>query len=96
MTSISETGSQTGQLVPVAIPAPEFVAEKVDENSVRTVLPLVGWLVTPEGEVVPLPRSLDASWVIRARVADDDARIAMTAERMRPTNNQQGSSIYWR
>lgn len=67
------------------------MAGRVGEDGVPTVLPLVGWLVTPEGEVRPLPLSLDATWTIRPRVAEDDARISTTANRMRPTSNRQSA-----
>lgn len=53
--------------VPAVIPANDWVAERVDENSTRSVLPVVGWLVTTDGELRALPLSLDDTWTIRPR-----------------------------
>jgi hypothetical protein len=76
--------------VSAVLPANDWVAERVDENNVRSVLPLVGWLVTAEGELRPLPLSLDATWTIRPRRVTEDSRlIDATAVRLRSTTKNR-------
>lgn len=76
--------------------ANNWVAEKMGEDGLATVLPLVGWMVTDEGELRPLPLSLDASWTIRPRCVDDDRLISVTASRMRPTSDRQSEWNFYR
>jgi hypothetical protein len=69
----------------VAIPATGWVAERVEDDGTRTVMPLAGWWVTSEGDVLPLPRTLDdAAWTCRPQTPDDERLISTTASRMRP------------
>ncbi len=67
-----------------AIPATGWVAERVEDDGTRTVLPLAGWWITTEGDALPLPRNLDHTWTCRPQTADDERMIAATASRMRP------------
>jgi len=72
------------------LPADGWVTEKVDSDGTRDVIPLVGWLVTADGDVLPLPRTLDKTWTIRPRMPDDERLIRTTAARLRPkTNNER-------
>ena len=82
--------------VPSVLPANSWVAERTDENGVRSVLPLIGWQVI-DGEVYPLPRSLGVEWIIRPQMEGDDRMIRTTAARLRPqTTNQQNGWNQWR
>jgi len=58
-------------------------------------LPLCGWLVTAYGELRPLPLSLDDRWTIRPQTAQDEAPIAATAARLRPTRNIRKNWSYF-
>ena len=69
------------------LPGDSWVAEHQAEDKTRTVLLLLGWLVTAEGECLPLPRSIDSTWIVRPRTASDDASIAASAMRLRPQAN---------
>jgi hypothetical protein len=73
------------------LPGNSWVIEKRADDGTLTILPLVGWLVTDDGELLPLPRSLDASWITRPRTPDDDRVIASSAARMRPKQKDQRS-----
>jgi hypothetical protein len=81
------------------LPGDSWVAELTHEDKTRTVLPLVGWLVTADGEIHPLPRSIDSTWVVRPRTANDEAAIAVSARNLRPeTKPAPGSNWnqrYW-
>ena len=87
---------RNGPNVPAVLPANNWVTERIDENGIRTVLPLIGWLVSADGEVRPLPLSMDATWTIRPRVEEDEKRISMTADRLRPTYQQQSGWSFYR
>ena len=77
------------------LPGTGWVAEHDDGNGIRTVVPLVGSLVTADGEVHPLPRSLDASWIIRPRIPDDERLIRTSAGRMGPATNRRNDWRYF-
>jgi len=68
-----------------------WVVEHIAEDKTRTIYPLVGWLVTADFQVHPLP-SLDSSWVVRPRTANDEQMIAASAKRLRPSNSNQNWS----
>jgi hypothetical protein len=82
------TKSITSPLGPAVLPANNWVTEKMGEDGIPTLLPLVGWLVTKEGELRPLPPSLDESWTLRPRAADDERLISAASSRMRPANTR--------
>jgi hypothetical protein len=67
-----------------AIPATGWVAERVEDDGTRSVMPLAGWWITSEGDALPLPRSLDSNWICRPLARDDERLITATAGRMRP------------
>ena len=76
-----------------------WVAEHTAEDKTRTIYPLLGWLVTADGECLPLPRSIDSTWIVRPRTTSDDTAIAASAKRMRPeTTTAPGANWnqrYW-
>lgn len=51
----------------------------IEHRETATVLPLVGWGVTVEGEIEPLPRSLGDGWRARPAHPDDAAAIRRSA-----------------
>lgn len=67
------------------IPATDRVTERT-QDGVRTVLPLVAWIVTAEGELRPLPLSLGEEWIVRPRTADDDRLLKNSGSRLRPNS----------
>jgi len=66
------------------LPGDGWVIERIEDDNVHTVFPLVGWLVTADGQVHPLP-STDSTWTVRPRTADDERLIAASATRLRST-----------
>jgi hypothetical protein len=70
------------------IPATDWVTERTQDGT-RTVLPLVAWLVTAEGELKPLPLSLGDEWIVRPRTADDDRLLKNSGSRLRPHTEQK-------
>ena len=88
--SSGTTGTGESTLTPLTVlPGDGYVAERLDENGVRTVLPLAGWIVSPDGELLPLPRSMGADWVIRPATANDPGLISTTASRMQAKPKQR-------
>lgn len=66
------------------LPGGLWVVERIDDDNIFTVFPLVGWLVTADHQVHPLPPS-DSSWTVRPRTDDDERLIAASARRLRST-----------
>ena len=88
--------AQVRQLSADLIPGDGWVTEHLAENGSRTVLPLVAWHVV-NGELFPLPKPSDATWIVRPRVADDERLIRVTALSMQlkpQTNQLDVRSIY--
>ncbi len=79
------------------LPGTGYVLDHLDpESNVRTVIPLLGWLVDDAGECHVLPRSIDATkWVCRPQTEGDAAQIRQYAIAMQPKpNKQQTWSMY--
>jgi hypothetical protein len=63
------------------IPGDGWVTEHLAENGSRTVLPLIAWHIV-NGELFPLPKPADASWIIRPRIPDDERLIRVSSQAM--------------
>lgn len=68
----------------------EWVIERNDGVD-RTVMPLAGWGVTADGDLVALPVAATTGWVVRPRVPSDQAAIEKAASGLR-LGNPFGSS----
>jgi hypothetical protein len=77
-----------------ALPGDGWVVECVGDNE-RRVLPLAGWGVREDGEVVTLPLSLGSEWVCRPMIEGDATLIRRSTARMvqRPVTGPFGATM---
>lgn len=81
------------------LPGAGWVADHLDpETNVRTIIPLIGWLVDAAGECHALPRNLGPEWNVRPVVDGDERLIRQSAAAMqtKPNNHQQTDWNRWR
>jgi hypothetical protein len=81
--------------VPTVLPGTGWVCERTDEQGVRSVLPLIGWIVNDDGTCQPLPLDLSPDYVVRPRMDSDGQTINATAGRLRPRPNNQNWSPHF-
>ena len=77
------------------LPGDGWIVERIETDNSHTVLPLPGWLVTADGEVHPLPGSVNSTWSVRPRTDEDDRLIAVSANRLR-SNPKPTTGSYFR
>ena len=87
--------TQPSAPVPVLVVAQAWVAERVEDDGSKTVLPLPAWEFV-DGDLLPLPRSLRTGWVVRPATEGDDRLIRNTAARMRPDTKTNNDWNRWR
>jgi hypothetical protein len=77
------------------LPGAGFVLERVLEDGSKECLPLAGFGVTHDGDVVVLPTNLGPEWSCRAALPGDDATIRRTSARrmLRPSVGPFGYSL---
>jgi hypothetical protein len=76
------------------IPGDGWVTEHLADNGTRTVLPLVAWQVI-SGQLYPLPKPQDDTWVVRPRMPDDERLIRVTALSLQPKPEQTNQPTNW-
>lgn len=64
------------------LPGAGFVIERVLSDGSKECLPLAGFGVTHDGDVIVLPRNLSAEWSCRPALPGDEATIRRAAARM--------------
>jgi len=66
------------------LPGDGWVIEKKDPaTGTLDVIPLVGWAVTDDGQLLPLPLGIGPEWSVRPRLPQDDGFVVATARRRR-------------